>query len=83
MSKETGGPAFPREDYQCNGDPGRIHGLGQEGMTMRDYFAAKALQGWLASYGPDMPHPAQNGAEHDVARNAYKLADAMLAARGE
>ncbi|GAB3400970.1 hypothetical protein GCM10027361_00570 [Erwinia aphidicola] len=54
-----------------------------EGMLMRDYFAAKAIQGWLASYGPDMPHPAQNGSDIDAARNAYKLADAMLKARGE
>lgn len=70
MGKYTGGSAFPTPGFE-------------EGMALRDYFAAKAMQGWLASYGPDMPHPAQNGAEHDVARNAYKLADAMLAARSE
>jgi hypothetical protein len=48
-------------------------------MTLRDYFAAKAMQGLFAS-----------GAEHDhddaeifdvVAEAAYKQADAMLKAR--
>lgn len=30
-------------------------------MTLRDYFAAAALQGWLASYPErDTPHPAMN-----------------------
>ena len=40
MNKETGGPAFPTNLYN--------------GMTLRDYFAAKAMQGLLASdvYAP-------------------------------
>lgn len=70
MGKDTSGSAFPTPGFE-------------EGMALRDYFAAKAMQGWLASYGPDMPHPSQNGYENDVARNAYKLADAMIKARGE
>lgn len=74
MSKETGGPAFP-----VDVDGRNYH----SGQTLRDYFAGLALQGWLSSYGPDMPHPAQNGSDIDAARNAYKLADAMIAARGE
>jgi hypothetical protein len=61
--KDTGGPAFPA-------DGGHI----TYGMTLRDYFAAKALQGMLAcpvqpQSGPDM-----------YARDAYVLADAMLEA---
>ena len=45
------------------------------GMTLRDYFAARALQGMVAcpiqpQSGPDM-----------YARDAYSLADAMLAER--
>ncbi len=55
-------------------------------ISLRDYFAAAALQGWLASYGPDAPHPAQ---EHPTASDdklnnlvylSYKIADAMVAA---
>jgi hypothetical protein len=70
MIKDTGGPAFPTEVVNTN--DGYIH----RGMTLRDYFAAKAMQGLLASdieCGPD-----------DVASvvaSAYILADAMLKAR--
>jgi len=49
------------------------------GMTLRDYFAAKAMQGMLSANGD------ANGfleyEEKTVAKNAYKLADAMLKAR--
>ncbi|MNP70642.1 hypothetical protein D3C76_1669020 [compost metagenome] len=45
------------------------------GMTLRDYFAAKALQGICA-------HPDTWGRQvNEVAQVAYELADAMLAAR--
>ena len=45
------------------------------GMTLRDYFAAKAMQAYL----PDaMEH---NAAEKELAWSAYKMADAMLSAR--
>ena len=59
MNKETGGPAFPTNLYN--------------GMTLRDYFAAKAMQGLLAS---DVYAPKDKFAE-----NAYAMADAMLEAR--
>lgn len=75
MSKETGGPAFP--------DPGRAQSAKQReqltdvGMTLRDYFAAKAM--------PQLISLCQDGDgawSHDVvAQNAYALADAMLAER--
>ena len=52
------------------------------GMTLRDYFAAKALQGWLASYSDDSRHPAKiEGGAMQEALFAYRLADAMLEAR--
>ena len=41
------------------------------GMTLRDYFAAKAMQGILFE-GLD---------PEDTAKHAYKMADAMLKAR--
>jgi len=47
-------------------------------MTLRDYFAAKAMQGMLANQ-----HPYQASDEHMFARDAYTLADAMLKARAE
>ncbi|MFP1879746.1 hypothetical protein [Lonsdalea quercina] len=73
MSKETGGPAFPREDYQCNGG----FGLGQEGVSLRDYFAARAMQGILSNPGLNID------AVKRVVRDAYKVADAMLEARNK
>lgn len=62
---DTGGPAFPVQsaaDWQAHG------------MTLRDWFAGKAMQAYLTA--PD------TGWEFDeVARAAYKMADAMLKAR--
>tara|TARA_R110002126_G_scaffold24313_3_gene84776 strand:+ start:151 stop:348 length:198 start_codon:yes stop_codon:yes gene_type:complete len=59
-------PAFPNEGFNGWGNP-------FQGMTLRDYFAAKALQGLLAS---DVNAPMQS-----FAIRAYKMADAMLKAR--
>lgn len=44
-------------------------------MTLRDYFAAKAMQGLIERYDCELPS--------DVAVEAYDYADAMLKARGE
>ena len=49
----------------------------KSGMTLRDYFAAKAMQGLVENANwRGMP-------EHSLAKEAYKLADAMLKARTE
>ena len=52
----------------------------EKGMDLRDYFAAKAMQGMLAHYGVEYGRSADlndmNGAER-----AYKIADAMMKAR--
>lgn len=68
-----GGPAFPAHHFDLADN--------EHGMTLRDYFAAQALAGWLASYSPDATHPAGRGKEGDVAEMSYALADAMLRAR--
>ena len=46
-----------------------------DGMTLRDYFAAKAMQGICAS------GPAHEWSNSRLAAEAYDLADAMLKAR--
>ncbi|WP_343499217.1 hypothetical protein [Achromobacter denitrificans] len=46
------------------------------GMTLRDYFAAKAMQGEVAACHSQRAKP------DEVATFAYAVADAMLAARG-
>jgi len=54
-----------------------------EGMTLRDYFAAKAMQVILQSQYEDGIYvgDADNDSEHMCARSAYIMADAMLKAR--
>jgi len=76
-----GGFAFPA--------PNSANANGQEGMTLRDWFAGKALEGELASSSTEMSCRATSEAatragrtvESHIALNCYKLADAMLAAR--
>jgi hypothetical protein len=76
MSKENnGGPAFPREDYQANGYDIGFDRLGQEGMSLRDYFAAKAMASMCQVLGGHDPRSA--------ASQAYEYADAMLAERNK
>ena len=70
-STNTGGPAFPTKSYNVEREVMTL----EEGMTLRDYFAAKALQGICGVTGVDF------GGPDEVARITYKLADAMLKAR--
>ena len=72
MTKQTGGPAFPRSLY-TQGGPFDSSSLSQGyGMTLRDYFAAKAMQALLGYEESTL----QNDAEV-----AYAMADAMIKAR--
>ncbi len=77
MTDKTGGAAFP-----ASGHPGKQH-LSQEGMTLRDYFAAKAMQGFF-SYGTkaNMGTRYKEDMEY-LAVAFYSMADAMLKVRGE
>jgi hypothetical protein len=73
-NQTNGGPAFP---VTPDNDV-RTNGAGGTGMTLRDYFAAKAVQALLQISGPDDVVSAA-----DYSKMAYEVADAMLAARGE
>jgi hypothetical protein len=67
MNKETGGPAFPvfpEHSYST-------------GMTLRDYFAAKAMQGIVHVLVQGI-RPSDVGL---MAADSYAIADAMLKAR--
>ena len=48
-----------------------------EGMTLRDYFAAKAMQALLRQY----PDHLMNSPASEVASDAYSMADAMMKVR--
>lgn len=79
-NKNTGGPAFPQAEYGATeGTMGSWDYFLKSftgGMTLRDWMAGMALQGMLSSEtGVTMPS--------EYAELAYKIADAMLKARGE
>ena len=61
-----GGAAFPRK-----------YGAAEAGMTLRDYFAAAALQGFCAN--PDYGSMSSK----KLAAGAYGLSDAMIEVRKE
>jgi len=68
-----------------------VHGGFARDMTMRDYLAAKAMQGYISArawhpdyvLAADFNFDAGKVAVNAVAVNAYKYADAMLKARDE
>ena len=83
MGNNNGLSAFPRP-YSYAEDVDEVH-FAQNGMTLRDYFAAKALPEVMAAYD-------RNSADDDytvwdeknkrlIAITAYDFADAMLEAR--
>lgn len=74
MSKDNGGSAFPKNYRGPSGAEYQI-----EGLTIRDYMAAKALQGLLSNRTVDLKATPIN----NFAKDAYNLADAMIRARGE
>ena len=84
MSKQTGGPAFPVSDGAAHRIAMQVAGDNEAkyiaesakalaGMTLRDYFAAKAMQALIAAHEPDDAIPGW----------AYGMADEMLKAREE
>jgi hypothetical protein len=75
MYYDDGGSAFPWPPVGT-GDPRDGMAGGSSGMSLRDYFAAVALQGFIA--GRDSYTPAAHAAKW-----AYEQADAMLAERAK
>ena len=67
-------PAFPRPASDAH-----QHGMhkAQEGMTLRDYFAAKAMQAAITGCATR----GEVGFYSNWAGLAYEMADAMLKAR--
>ena len=64
MSNDTGGPAFPAHHFDL--------AESEHGMTLRDYFAAQAMQALLTQGHIARPN---------VPGIAYAVADAMLKQR--
>ena len=72
MAKRDGGPAFPHytpvDGYYVAAAPA--------GMSLRDYFAAKAMQAMLTS-----PNCPMAWTEERLAKQSYITADVMLKIR--
>ena len=60
-------PAFPCDSFQ------------EKGMTLRDYFAAKAMAGFCADPSVEWKHGQE--IEKTLAKLAYEVADAMIQVR--
>jgi hypothetical protein len=71
MIANTGGPAFPLHNHGA-----QTIGLDVTGMSLRDYFAAKAMHGYLSDYEWHSVVSPQGTAEA-----AYRMADEMLKAK--
>lgn len=71
---DDAGPAFP-----SHGSMGEV---AQQGMSLRDYFAAKTMQAFIREYFDangrcmGMEHPYSN-----IPHHAYRMADAMIKVR--
>lgn len=77
MDKDNGGPAFPHLGNEYNNDSReREIATTESGMTIRDYFAAKAMGGFASD-----PSSAWKDGAAGMARCSYDWADAMLVAR--
>ena len=94
MAKNDGGPAFGGAydnvvfDRTGANKPGTIEAR-VRGMSLRDYFAAKAMHAELVTTTHEPSADAlvkaavlaNHSVEQHIAFNAYRLADAMLAER--
>lgn len=77
MTAQGDKPAFPRPPvFMADAEPSDYWFM-QDGMSLRDYFAAEVLQGRIAA---GFPHELPGDVEL-AGRNCYTMADAMLAAR--
>jgi len=74
---DDGGPAFPIAYPVVDGQPGG----GNDGMTLRGYFAAKALPEVLTIRSDALNALSTDEKMKKIGELAYLIADAMLAAR--
>ena len=72
MNKTENPSAFPWAN-----DADKQYNWIHRGMTLRDYFAAKAMQSFLDEVGSESDQRFYK----DIAIGAYQVADAMMKAR--
>ena len=72
------GPAFPQDLQGRRGDDPSL-----QGMSLRDYFAAKALNGLIACPSTGGSLTKESEIAKAFAKLSYMYADEMLKARSE
>jgi hypothetical protein len=81
--------AFPIQGLSENGDGVSYRAILEQGMDLRDYFAAKAFQSLISNALPDCVYYTINNQSRIeigveiLAKDAYLFADAMMEARTE
>ena len=78
--RKDGGPAFPAKHLNDHGMPMAV----VNGISMRDYFAAGALQGFVRSWAESSMIPdddLRTKLFSNMTRASYEMSDAMLAER--
>lgn len=81
--QKTGGPAFPSEGghkFMVGNDVRKT--LPSRGMSLRDYFAAKAMAACISSMTATIG-VGQSEENESIAMASYAIADAMLAERSK
>ena len=84
MSKNDGGPAFPLENPRMMENDELFRQF--PGMSLRDWFEGQALPAIIIATSAGQHLPALSPEQtliSGLARDAYELADAMLAERGK
>lgn len=76
--RNDGGQAFPRKYFEWDYDENCRIEMSEPGMTLRDYFAAKALPSLIPTFRLGESIDCTSAAFH-----AYRMADAMLKARNQ
>lgn len=76
MIDKTGGPAFPGTEANYGYE-------GEAGMTLRDYFAAKAMSISWKAMNEGYFEPNGDSLNDQAATCAYQIADAMIRARSK
>jgi len=76
MTKETGGPAFPLHNHGV-----QTLGMHISGMTLRDYFAAKAMQSYIQQNSVMLAIADEKFSIGKICTASYDWADSMLKVR--
>lgn len=81
MDKNNGGAAFPRVTLsEKENEIGDLRHIGNEGMSLRDWFAGKAMQAFITARA-SIYEGGPEQFDDDLSRWSYETADAMLRAR--